>query len=127
MPELINYHQTDDADRGGLVIEALGKPGAGGGENSFFIHAPDWLDKSPNGFFVSLQFQDGPPADCGINGLTNEALLAVLVHRLEGFQAGKFACNENHHALKHISLALECLHARTRERRQKGIEGQLIP
>ena len=56
-----------------------------------------------------------------------EALLAVLIHRLDGFQAGRFECRENYQARKHLALALECLHARTRERIHKGVEGTLEP
>lgn len=123
MPELITSHKVDDTDRGGLMIEALNDKGPGGAENNYFISAPDWVET--NGFFQSLIFQDGPPAEVGINGLTMESLLAVLIHRLDGFQAGPFACRENYEARKHLAQALECLHARTRERIHRGVEGQL--
>lgn len=72
---------------------------------------------------VDLFFQDGPIKEAGINGITNEALLAVVMDRLEGFQMGKFSCLENQAALEHVRKALEALHDRTKKRLARGVEG----
>jgi hypothetical protein len=69
-----------------------------------------------------IRFQDGDPARA-INGISNEALLAVVADRLAGFQASPHACRENAIALTHIQDAMHWLHHRTRERLQRGVEG----
>ena len=63
-----------------------------------------------------IHFQEGPVKDVGINGITHEALLAVLRDRLLHFQAGSYACTENDVALHHISSAIAALNCRTEKR-----------
>jgi hypothetical protein len=58
--------------------------------------------------FVSRVDENGVP-----DGLTNEALTAILLDRLEVFQSGPFACEENARAMSHYYLALSALHDRT--------------
>jgi len=77
---------------------------------------------------VNLRFQSQPiakPED--INGISNEALLAVVADRLECFQAGPFKCRENALALTKIEEAMMWLHKRTRDRMARGVEGSLTP
>lgn len=75
---------------------------------------------------AALMFQHGPIKD-GINGITNEALLAVLMDRLRGFQAGTFATNLNAVALEHLERAMKALNERTRQREERGVEGTHEP
>ncbi len=73
-----------------------------------------------------IQFPNGPitkPED--MNGITNEALLAVLIDRMRGFQSGQFACRDNAIALTHLEDALMWLQKRTRDRMARGVEGTL--
>lgn len=72
---------------------------------------------------TKLYFQNGPIAQEGINGLTNEILLAIVIDRLEGFQSSKYACEENALALAHCLEALSALESRTRARTERGVEG----
>lgn len=71
----------------------------------------------------NLFFQRGAIKENGVNGITNEALLAIVADRLEGFQSGQFACEANAIALSKIREAIEALHGRTRERLARGVEG----
>jgi hypothetical protein len=72
--------------------------------------------------YLNLAFQHGDPA-VEANGLTNEALLAVMIDRLRGFQSGPFAGRENTIALTKLEEALLWLEKRTREREARGVEG----
>jgi len=74
-----------------------------------------------------IHFQQGPRGEVGINGVTNEQLLAVVIDRLEGFQTSRFACFENANALEHARKALDYLNRRTRARLARGVEGTNIP
>jgi len=71
-----------------------------------------------------IRFQNGPIKEVGVNGTSNEALLAIVEHRLLGFQSGDFACRENAIALTKLQEALMWLQKRTRDRLQRGVEGK---
>jgi hypothetical protein len=73
-----------------------------------------------------LVFQNGPIAESGPNGISNEVLLAIVIDRLECFQKGQFACRENALALTKLQEAVHWLHHRTRERLARGVEGLSI-
>lgn len=70
-----------------------------------------------------IDFQHGPVKENGINGISNEALIAIVLDRLRGFQSGQFACRENAVALTHLETALMWLQKRTRDRVLRGVEG----
>lgn len=70
-----------------------------------------------------LEFQEGPIKEVGVNGITNEALLAIVIDRMEYFQGGDFRCRENALALTKLQEAMHWLDHRTREREERGVEG----
>ncbi len=72
---------------------------------------------------VTIAFQRGPVKENGINGVSNEALLAIVAHRFEGFQKGQFACEDNAEALEHIYDALRVMARRTSGRVLAQVEG----
>ena len=66
-------------------------------------------------FIKDFNFQIGDPRVYGVNGVTNEALLAIMIHRLQGFQNNSSTnCSENQEAINHMELAMEALYSRTR-------------
>lgn len=76
---------------------------------------------------VRVSFQNGPIKEQGVNGLSQEALIAVLIDRLEGFQSGQFKCHDNELALDHLQYARLMLHKRTMDRVARDVEGTLNP
>lgn len=70
-----------------------------------------------------VRFQNGPIKEVGTNGVTHEALLAIVEDRLIGFQSGPYACRENAVALTKIQEAMMWLQKRTRDRLARGVEG----
>jgi hypothetical protein len=72
-----------------------------------------------------ISFQRGGVADNGVNGLTNEALLAVLIHRTK-FLDSKFGCDENKRAIDHMEEALVNLEVRSARRIVRGVEGKEV-
>lgn len=117
----LTSHQTNDCNKA-LTIEARGEPGAGGAHACYVVRGGD----ARNRFQLTLRFQQGNPAD-GINGITNEALLAIVEDRLKGFCGGPFACDDNKMALFHVQDALKWLAQRTGKRIDRGVEGQAVP
>lgn len=115
-----------------LVIEVVDGPGPGGANHRYDITGFD-TDTNPasvneGGYKARFSrlvviFQNGPIAEAGVNGITNEALLAIVLDRLERFQEGPFACPENSMAAMRIVAALHFLQKRTRDRIARGVEG----
>jgi N-acetyl-anhydromuramyl-L-alanine amidase AmpD len=71
---------------------------------------------------TTLEFQAGPIPEHGVNGLTNELLIDILVERI-GRLNKMFPCRENSLAITKLEEANHWLHARTARRKAMGIEG----
>jgi hypothetical protein len=116
-----------------LEITVTDQPGAGGACHRYDITGFD-TEKNPSatlpdGYKSSFSrtiilFQNGPIKEVGcVNGISQEALLVILIDRLRSFQAGTYACRDNAIALTHLEDALMWLQKRTRDRISRGVEG----
>lgn len=114
-----------------IQIQVLDEPGIGGACHRYRICVP-MLDPVEHHVaensrrartYCDINFQQGSIAEAGINGISNEALLAVVEDRLAGFQSGPYACKENDLALHHVQVAMTILRNRTKERLARGVEG----
>lgn len=108
-----------------LTIQVLDEPGQGGACHVYCVFVDERKVTTPPGVTVhhTIQFQNGPIQEHGVNGISGEALLAVNIDRLRSFQAGPFACRENAVALTHLETAMMWLQKRTRDRMARGVEG----
>ena len=97
-------------------------------------HEKDFKYNAPHSFVVcesnkedeivgSIHFQEGPIKECGVNGVCNEDLIAMVICRLEHFQQSEYKCRENACAITKLEEALMWLRKRTIGRENKGIEG----
>ena len=108
-----------------LAINVLDQPGQGNACHEYQIIR----DTHNNGCeydqieLCNIKFQNGPLIEAGVNGISGEALLAIVEDRLIGFQSGQFACRENAVALTKIQEAMMWLSKRTRDRMARGVEG----
>lgn len=132
----LNDHKVNPANDT-LTITAVDEPGSGGAHHRYeisgFVMDTNPAGKYPRDFGhdgdygatrpTVIVFQNGPINEVGINGLTHEALLAIVADRLRSFQAGPFACKANACALTHIEEAMHWLQQRTIERMRRGVEG----
>jgi hypothetical protein len=116
MRELHDHIGNPVNDR--LLVCAVDEPGAGGAHHNYEIGSKD----GP-ALFCNIYFQNGPITESGVNGITQEALLAVVADRLRSFQAGPYACRENALALTKIEEAMHWLQQRTLARMRRGVEG----
>ncbi len=111
--------------KGGIVndaisLKAMDDPDAGGACRMYYAA---YQNSDNCGEVVAFKFQNGSPQTVGVNGITNEVLIAILIDRLEGFQSGPFACEENHEAIYSLNRAKDFLNFRTEKRNLAGIEG----
>ncbi|MEC8057316.1 MAG: hypothetical protein VX136_09420 [Pseudomonadota bacterium] len=77
---------------------------------------------NPEKFTVDISFQNGPVKEHGVNGITNEALLAIILHRLRVLNQA-YPCRENSLAITNIEQGLMWLEQRTKDRQKRGVEG----
>ncbi len=103
-----------------ITVNVLDGPGPGGACHEYEMLC---VDGGEGHCDCHIKFQDGPIAEAGVNGISQEALLAVVEDRLQCFQAGEYACRENALALTHVQEAMHWMHHRTRERVARGVEG----
>lgn len=101
-------------DNNGLQVSV-----AGGGQQGCHYKLTDGIAS----WFVS--FQDGPVPECGVNGVTNEALLAVLIHRTEHLDS-LFPCDENKIAIDHMKSALAAFDRRTADRISREVKDKHV-
>lgn len=74
---------------------------------------------------AEIQFQHGPRREPGSKfGVTEAALLTVLIDRLEGFQSGPFSCKENELMLTKLKEALFWVRERAENRFRRGVLGK---
>jgi hypothetical protein len=105
-------------------------PGTGGAPHAYRFLIDD---NGPNevGNEVTagwIQFQHGPrKMDWAVPGITESALLAVLIHRLESFQNGAYKDADNGKALDQLRGALGSLQARSEKRAKRNVLGTATP
>lgn len=76
-----------------------------------------------NDVLAHIHFQEGPIKECGVNGVNNEDLIAMVIERLRCFQDSEFNCRENEMAKTKLEEALMWLRKRTNARETRGVEG----
>ena len=127
----ITEHRVNPANDT-LQILVTDEPGAGGANHRYEVVGFNTTNnpsaKNHDGYKASfgreiILFQNGPIAEAGVNGITQEVLLAICADRLRAFQSGPFACRENALALTKIEEAQHWLHHRTKARMDRGVEG----
>lgn len=115
-----------------LQIVVMDKPGAGGACHLYQIDGFNTASNPSDPFterhgapaeHATVLFQNGPINEAGVNGVTHEALLAIVADRLRSFQEGPYKCKANACALTHIEEAMHWLQQRTLERMRRGVEG----
>lgn len=107
-----------------LKISVMDELGSGGANHIYEIAstAPA-LTGLPAISPQTIFFQNGPIAESGVNGISGEALVAIVIDRLQCFQKGQYSCRENAIALTKLEEAMHWLKHRTESRMQRGVEG----
>lgn len=115
-----------------LQVTVEDEPGSGGACHLYMIRGFDTTTNPSDPFkarhggpavHATVLFQNGPIAEVGVNGVTHEALLAILCDRMRGFQSGPYSSDDNAEALAHMEAAQIALQRRTKARMARGVEG----
>lgn len=127
MRYIVTHHDGHGLNES-IKVEVLDEPGPGGANRQYEFRAgPFWPNNegiSTQGNVGYLHFQRGPRNEEGsIPGVTEGAVIAVLIDRLEAFQAGPYACRENQTVLNDLRDALYWVKKRSDNRAQRGVLG----
>lgn len=120
-PRRIDLHHDGHGLNESIQIEAneLG-PGNASHRYTLYVSEPE----KDNQLVGTLQFQEGPRNVAGSKaGVTEAALLAVLIDRLQGFQSGPYSCRENAIQLTKLEEVLHWTKARADARAKRGVLG----
>jgi hypothetical protein len=114
-------YRYDDTPAGNeLSISADDEPGPGGANHVYSICGHN----GTQGWRDIISFQNGPVSESSVNGITEGALLSIILDRFNAFQKGPYACRENALAITKLEEALHWMNARTRDRVRRGVEGR---
>jgi hypothetical protein len=116
----IHDHETNPCNASIRVTANDQNPDNGNASHVYYV---DYRNKYGAISEQVVSFQDGPIKEAGVNGTTQEVLLAILIDRLRCFQTSAYANSFNQEALDHCEHALAALKARTAERETRGVEG----
>lgn len=106
-----------------ITINADARDPENGGASHHYDILVDARDGDHPFLLGELHFQHGP-REGGINGITDQAVLAVLLDRYRGFQEGPLACRENALVITKLEEAMHWMQHRARERAQRGVLGK---
>jgi len=124
-------HKTNPANNE-LTITVMDEPGQGGACHHYKLTGFNTKTNASDPFterhgqpaeHATIIFQNGPIKEFGVNGVTQEALLAICIDRLKSFQEGPYKCRVNAIALTKLEEAMLWLQKRTHDRMRRGVEG----
>lgn len=120
----IHTHQNSEFTRKHIRVFAVDDAGSGGACHEYQVHVvPD--HNEPSSEVVTVKYQHGPIKEVGINGITDEALLAIVEDRLQAFSGGELPSRQGALARTHVQQALFWLRDRQEERARRGVAGKL--
>lgn len=73
-----------------------------------------------------INFQNGGLREVGPNGITDQALLSIVLDRLRSFNEGPYRCRENSMQITKIEEALMWGRKRADDRAMRGVEGERL-
>lgn len=71
-----------------------------------------------------LNFQNGGLQEVGANGITDQALIAIVLDRMRSFNDGQFRCRENSMIITKLEEAMMWMEKRGNDRARRGVEGE---
>lgn len=120
----LHDHEVNDFNSKHVAVRVIDEPDneVGGGACHHYRVLVD--EYSTDGDVCEIRFQHGPVLEHGVNGITNEALIAVVLDRLRSFQKGSFSSRYNAISITKLEEALMWQHKRTLDRVRRGVEGK---
>ena len=126
MNEITDHRFPGDSLNEALHIHCdVPDPTCGNASHEYTVSLHDPTGATPPDFPAQIMFQHGARDEVGSNpGVTDAAVLAVLLDRYRGFQSGPFACRENAIVITKLEEALMWMQKRVKDRFTRGVLGK---
>jgi hypothetical protein len=122
MPREVFGHHDGHGLTESIHIQA-DAPGPGGASHEYTI----WVQTShedPQPIVARIQFQKGPRnIEGSVPGIVESALLAIVIDRMNAFNAGEYRCRENSLVATKCEEAIHWLKHRADERARRQVLG----
>ena len=123
MSRQLHDHKINPFNDQHVRVAAIDEPdeNAGGACHEYLIsiqQAPETVADE-----TTLKFQHGPVQEAGVNGITDQALIAIILDRWRAFQKSKWANRETAVSITKLEEALMWQHKRTIDRLARKVEG----
>lgn len=125
---VIDDHKISRLNRDCVFIQTDDPVNSDGANHKYRISVFP-LNRSANAEPVQvthIHFQDGGLQDVGVNGLTDQALLAIVLDRMRGFNDGPYRCRENSIIITKLEEAMLWMGKRASERANRNVEGRRV-
>jgi hypothetical protein len=122
----IEDHKNNKFNRECVFIQTTDDPASDGANHAYRVSVFP-INRTADAKPVStaeLTFQNGGLKEVGANGITDQALLAVVLDRVRGFNNGPFRCRENSIVITKLEEALMWMEKRSNDRSRRGVEGE---
>lgn len=127
-PRPLSDHKSNKLNRLCVDVIAMDKPSSDAANHQYRIEVYKRFQSDDQGMVgqVDLQFQNGGLKEVGPNGITDQALLAVVLDRMRGFNEGPFRCRENSLIITKLEEAMMWMEKRSNDRARRNVEGERI-
>lgn len=122
-------HKNNKFNRECVEVFTTDHASADAAHHAYRIEVYDrYNGRADNGMVAccDIQFQNGGLKEVGPNGITDQALLAVVLDRLRSFNDGPYRCRENSVMITKIEEALMWGEKRGNDRARRNVEGERI-
>lgn len=131
-PRPLSDHKNNKFNRLCVDVIAMDAPQSDGANHAYRIEVYkrfDGQDLGPDQGMVAhcdLPFQNGGLKEVGPNGITDQALLAITLDRMRGFNDGPYRCRENSIIITKLEEAMMWMEKRSNDRSRRNVEGERI-
>lgn len=120
-------HRVTKLNRENIVVKTADLRGPDGAHHKYVIEVVKPARTSDETDVIisscEINFQDGGLQEAGPNGITEQALLAIVLDRLRSFNNGPYGCRENSIQITKIEEAMMWSGKRAADRAARGVEG----
>lgn len=121
-------HKNNAFNRKCIAVYTADERASDNAHHKYKIVVNGWHEDGEQGtapvYSVDLEFQNGGLKEVGPNGITDQALLAIVLDRLRSFNEGQFRCRENSMMITKLEEALMWGEKRGNDRAKRGVEGE---
>lgn len=120
----LDDHKTSKLNRENIVVKTADFRAVDNAHHKYTVECKD-----ADGATVEcceINFQNGGLKDVGPNGITEQALMAIILDRYRSFNAGPYSCRENAMVITKLEEVLMWSEKRANDRAKRGVEGERI-